>query len=205
MFREASLHTPQRSTWLSKIQEVGVRRRAEFYYQQLDPLRSLRREVRHDLLAESGKHNVAKLLRQIPSIGPIRAALLIALSQTPYRFRTNRQQGCGVLPPADDSRHRSTGGDGRGRRRRKRSCLPQGTRVCGLARTGATTMVDPGANRSCWVSAKLRHGVANYTLVLGVLAQCFASNVPFFRISRLSFTAAFPPIITSDAIWSEMV
>jgi transposase len=32
-----------------------------------------------------------KLLRQIPSIGPIRAALLIALIQTPHRFRTKRQ------------------------------------------------------------------------------------------------------------------
>ena len=32
-----------------------------------------------------------KLLRQIPSIGPIRAALLLALLQTPHRFRTKRQ------------------------------------------------------------------------------------------------------------------
>jgi transposase len=32
-----------------------------------------------------------KLLRQIPSIGPIRAVLSIALMQTPYRFRTKRQ------------------------------------------------------------------------------------------------------------------
>jgi transposase len=31
------------------------------------------------------------LLRQIPSIGPIRAALPIAVMQTPHRFRTNRQ------------------------------------------------------------------------------------------------------------------
>jgi transposase len=31
------------------------------------------------------------LLRQIPSIGPIRAVLLIALMQTPHLFRTNRQ------------------------------------------------------------------------------------------------------------------
>ncbi len=30
-------------------------------------------------------------LQQIPSIGPIRAALLIALMQTPHRFRTKRQ------------------------------------------------------------------------------------------------------------------
>ncbi len=58
-------------------------RRAEFYYQQLDALRSLRHEVRRDLLAESKKHKATKLLCQIPSIGPIRAALLIALIQTP--------------------------------------------------------------------------------------------------------------------------
>jgi transposase len=80
-----------RSEWLGKITEAGVRRRAEFYYQQFDALRSLRQEVRRDLLAESGKHNASKLLCQIPSIGPIRAALLIALLQTPHRFRTKRQ------------------------------------------------------------------------------------------------------------------
>ena len=80
-----------RQQWLDKISEPGVRRRAEFYYQQLDALRSLHRQVRHDLLAESHKHRATELLRQIPSIGPIRAALLVALIQTPHRFRTKRQ------------------------------------------------------------------------------------------------------------------
>ena len=79
-----------RAQWLAKISEVGVLRRAEFYYQQLDALRSLRQQVRRELLAESKKHKARKLLRQIPSIGPIRAALLIALIQTPHRFRTKR-------------------------------------------------------------------------------------------------------------------
>jgi hypothetical protein len=51
----------------------------------------LRQEVRQDLLVESKKHKAWKLLRQIPGIGPIRAALLIALMQTPHRFRTKRQ------------------------------------------------------------------------------------------------------------------
>jgi transposase len=80
-----------RSEWLAKITEAGVHRRAEIYYQQFDALRSLREQVRRDLLAESRKHKAMKLLRQIPSIGPIRAALLIALMQTPHRFRTKRQ------------------------------------------------------------------------------------------------------------------
>jgi transposase len=80
-----------RAEGLGKITEAGVRRRAEFYYQQLDALRSLRQQVRRELLAESGKHKASKLLCQIPSIGPIREALLIAIIQTPHRFRTKRQ------------------------------------------------------------------------------------------------------------------
>ena len=80
-----------RAEWLGKISEPGVRRRAELYYWQLDALRSLRREVRRDLLAESKKHKAWKLLCQIPSIGPIRAAVLLGILQTPHRFRTKRQ------------------------------------------------------------------------------------------------------------------
>jgi transposase len=86
------VYTPRyRSEWLGKIAEAGVRRRAEFYYQQFDALRSLRQEVRRDLLAESGKHSATKLLREIPFIGPVRAALIVAFLQTPHRFRTKRQ------------------------------------------------------------------------------------------------------------------
>ena len=38
-----------RTEWLRKIGEPGVRRRAEFYYQQLDALRTVRQEVRREL------------------------------------------------------------------------------------------------------------------------------------------------------------
>ncbi len=80
-----------RSEWLAKISELGVRRRAEFYYQQLDALRSLRQEVRRELLAEGKKHQAWKRLCQIPAIGPIRSAVLLGILQTPHRFRTKRQ------------------------------------------------------------------------------------------------------------------
>jgi transposase len=80
-----------RAEWLGKIVEPGVRQRAEFYYRQLDVLRSLRQEVRRDLLAESRKHKAWKRLCQIPSMGPIRAAVLLGILQTPHRFRTKRQ------------------------------------------------------------------------------------------------------------------
>ena len=80
-----------RSEWLAKIPESGVRLRAERFYQQLDLLQPLRQAARCEFVAESHKHSAVKLLRQIPSIGPIRAALLVALLQTPHRFRTKRQ------------------------------------------------------------------------------------------------------------------
>src|SRR6266849_6138856 len=76
---------------VGKIEHAGVRRRAELLSQQLDGLQALRRTLRPELLAESRKHKAAKLLRQIPCIGPIRAARLLALMQTPHRFRSKRQ------------------------------------------------------------------------------------------------------------------
>jgi transposase len=80
-----------RSTWLEKLRPGGVRRRAELLYQQLDSLMEIRGQARREMLTESRKHPASQLLRGIPRLGPIRVALLIALVQTPHRFRTKRQ------------------------------------------------------------------------------------------------------------------
>ena len=86
-----------RAEWLGKIGAPGVRRRAEFYYQQLDALRLLRQQVRKDLLVESKKHKVWKRLCEIPSIGPIRAAVLLGILQTAHHHFAFHPQG-GQLP-----------------------------------------------------------------------------------------------------------
>jgi transposase len=102
-----------RSAWLEKLSEAGVRRRAEQLYQQLDVLVRIRRETRRELLLESQKHPANQLLRQIPRLGPIRVALLIALLQTPHRFRTKRQLWayCGLaLQTRSSGEYRFTGG-----------------------------------------------------------------------------------------------
>jgi len=80
-----------RQQWLEKISEAGVRRRAEIFYEHLDAVRPVRQKARRELLNESRKHQAATLLRNVPCIGPIRAALLVALVQTPHRFRSKRQ------------------------------------------------------------------------------------------------------------------
>jgi hypothetical protein len=102
-----------REEWLNKIKHAGVQRRAELFYQHLDGLQILRRQVRGEFLAESRKHKAVKVLRQIPSIGPIRAALLLALMQTPHRFRSKRQlwtySGLGVTTH-DSSQYRYVDG-----------------------------------------------------------------------------------------------
>jgi transposase len=84
-------YTRHRNEWLGKIPHAGVRRRTEHLYQQLDIMKQLRQQVRRELLAESRKYPICTQLRQIPSIGQIRSALLVALIQTPHRFRTKRQ------------------------------------------------------------------------------------------------------------------
>ena len=101
-------------------QVYGLRHRAEFYYQQLDALRTLRQQVRRELLKESKKHEAWRLLCQIPSIGPIRAAMLMGILQTPHRFRTKRQlwtySGFGI-ETRSSADHRSV--EGQLRRARK--------------------------------------------------------------------------------------
>src|ERR1700731_2622248 len=74
-----------------KLRPGVVRRRAELLYEQLDSLVQIRGQARREMLAESRKHPASKLLGGIPRLGPIRVALLIALLQTPHRFRTKRQ------------------------------------------------------------------------------------------------------------------
>ncbi len=120
-----------RAEWLGKIGEPGVRRRAEFYYQQLDALRTVRQQVRRELLAEGKKHQAWKRLCQIPSIGPIRSAVLLGILQTPHRFRTKRQlwtySGFGIETQSSADHRRV---DGQLQRAKKQSSIRGLNRNC---------------------------------------------------------------------------
>ena len=80
-----------RQGWLAKLKAEGLQRRAEFLYQQLDHLRELRREARKALLKEARQHRAFSRLSEVPGLGPIRVAQVIAAIGSPYRFRTKRQ------------------------------------------------------------------------------------------------------------------
>ena len=116
-------YTRHRSQWLEKIPEAGTRRRAEQLYQQLDLLQHLRQQARRELLAESRKHAITAKLRKIPSLGPIRSALAVALIQTPHRFRSKPQlwtySGLG-LETRDSGEYHFVKGQPQRRRNRRR-------------------------------------------------------------------------------------
>jgi hypothetical protein len=80
----------QRASWVDQLKEAGVHQRAQLLYQHLDLLGLLRQEAKRALLAESRKHMVSRILRPVPGLGPVRIAVLLAMVQTPFRFRSKR-------------------------------------------------------------------------------------------------------------------
>lgn len=98
LFRARGIRTPgtgvyradQRAEWLAQLPAGGARVRAEALYRELDVLRDLRPTVKRAMLAEARHDPAWRLLQTIPFLGPVRVALLLAVMQTPWRFRTKR-------------------------------------------------------------------------------------------------------------------
>ena len=67
-----------------------MRLRAEALYAELDLLRELRPKAKAAMLAEARRDPAWAVLQSIPFFGPVRVALLLAIVQTPWRFRTKR-------------------------------------------------------------------------------------------------------------------
>ena len=83
-------HARHRAQWLAQLQDHGVRLRAEALYTELDVLRARRPQAKAAMLAEARRDPAWPVLQRIPFLGPIRIALLLAIMQTPWRFRTKR-------------------------------------------------------------------------------------------------------------------
>jgi transposase len=87
-----SVYRPKnRKEWLEKLDSGGPRHRAERLLKQLDLLGELCLEAQKDLVRECRKLKSYKLLREIPGLGPIRVALILAFVMTPHRFQNKRQ------------------------------------------------------------------------------------------------------------------
>jgi len=75
-----------RQTWLAKLSEPGARFRAKALYMELTVLETVRLKTRVAMVTEAKRDPAWRVLRSIPFIGPVRAALLLATLQTPGAF-----------------------------------------------------------------------------------------------------------------------
>lgn len=80
----------QRKTWVRKLPPTH-RPLANLLGEQLDGLTQAYEAAQKWLLEEADRIAVTRRLATAPGIGPIRAALLVAIVVTPGRFRTTRQ------------------------------------------------------------------------------------------------------------------
>ena len=63
----------------------------EHLYAQYDALLPVKRSAEKDLLAESHRHPISKVLETCPGLGAIRVARLVATVVSPHRFRKRQQ------------------------------------------------------------------------------------------------------------------
>lgn len=77
----------KRGEWLAKLDNRGARARVEVLLRELDLLRELRPKAKAAMVAEARRDPAFKGLDAIPFLGPIRVAQLLAVLQTPWRFR----------------------------------------------------------------------------------------------------------------------
>jgi transposase len=83
-------HLSKRESWLQKQENAGRRMRAELLFRQMDELKVLKRMARKAMIAESQRHEAQSILSQVPELGAVRVAQIIATVDSPFRFRTKR-------------------------------------------------------------------------------------------------------------------
>ncbi len=98
LYRSRGIQTPGGSVYSSRHRDdweqrlpASARRRATHLRDQLAFFQEQKKQVEAELLRESRKHKIVRILETAPGIGPIRAARLVPIVVTPHRFRTKRQ------------------------------------------------------------------------------------------------------------------
>ncbi|MFN2157928.1 MAG: transposase [Anaerolineae bacterium] len=88
---DRSVYNPERrADWLEQL--AGSHRTlAEWLCRKVEVLELQRTEAEEWLLKEAKTHPIVRTLRTAPGMGPIRTAQCVAITVTPYRFRTRRQ------------------------------------------------------------------------------------------------------------------
>jgi transposase len=79
-----------RDEWLLKL-PASCQPSARLLYSQLDTQRELKKDAEKQLVTESHRYPISRILETCPGLGPIRVALMLPVVVRPDRFRTSRQ------------------------------------------------------------------------------------------------------------------
>ncbi len=98
VYRSRAVATPgtavysaaHRDELLARLPEASLSAIAKLYT-HYDFLLELKKEAEKELIVESHKHRIARVLETAPGLGPIRVARMLPVVVTPHRFRTKRQ------------------------------------------------------------------------------------------------------------------
>jgi transposase len=90
---ESIYHETHRKQWLDRLPHA-TRLATLPLYEQLDALLPIVDRARQELIKESRRHRITRILKTCPGIGEIRVAQAVATVVTPHRFRTKRQFWC---------------------------------------------------------------------------------------------------------------
>lgn len=163
----AGLYAPAgRAAWLAELREPAVRFRAETLFTQLDAVQAARPAAKRAMLADAQRDPHWRVLRTIPMLGPVRVALLLAVAQTPWRFRTKRQWwaylGLAVVTHTTSEYELA---DGRPVRRRRRP-LTRGLNrnhnhvLKHVFKSAATAAAARDPDLGAWYAARVAGGMA---------------------------------------------
>ena len=81
----------RRKKWLEKLKEPGAKQRAGFLYEQLAALKPLRHKAKLAMVKEVRRQAAYRWLMSVPQFGSVSVAQLIAVVDTPHRFRSKHQ------------------------------------------------------------------------------------------------------------------
>jgi transposase len=81
--------TKGREEWLSRLPQ-SARSLAELLFMEYDGVEGLRQRAEREVIVEARKHDVYRIIQTCPGIGEIRAAQILPVVVTPYRFANKR-------------------------------------------------------------------------------------------------------------------
>ena len=87
---KAVFASTDRDAWIAKL-PTSAQASARVLYAQYDAQCEVRAQAEKELVAESHRHPITRMLETCPGLGPIRVAQLVSVVVTPDRFRTRSQ------------------------------------------------------------------------------------------------------------------